>query len=303
MSETRNQRPARSTPDTRRRPRRWLRRLGVGFLLIIALWVLAAYVVLPRALRHYDHQASLAGMEMITRTGIGLPGDPLNVGVVGTRKELVTTLAAAGWSPADAVTLRSSVEIVGSVLFDRAYPDAPVSPLLYQGRQQDLAFEKAVGISADRRQHVRFWHVLDEGREGRPVWLGSASFDIGVGVSHYTGAITHAISPDVDAARDRLASDLAATGKIRETYEVTGVGPMLNGRNGEGDRYYTDGELRVSVIAAAGQAGHDPPPALPNPPLVDIKNRLWRRFRSADESLQHGAENDQPKPASPRSAH
>ena len=36
-------------------------------------------------------------------------------------------MLAAGWSPADAVTLRTGVEIVGSVLFDHAYADAPVA--------------------------------------------------------------------------------------------------------------------------------------------------------------------------------
>lgn len=263
-------------------------------MLIVATWVLAAYVVLPRALRHFDHQTALAGMDMVTRTSMGLPGDPLNVGLVGTREQLVATMTAAGWSPADAVTLRSSVEIVGSVLFDRAYPDAPVSPLLYQGRQQDLAFEKAVGTSADRRQHVRFWNVLPQGNEGRPVWLGSASFDTGVGVSHYTGAITHAISPDVDAARDQLSADLAATGKILATYEVSGVGPTINGRNGEGDRYYTDGELRVSIIAGTGQVGQNPPPALANPPLVDLKNRLWRRLKPAGQPIETAGDLDKP---------
>ncbi len=268
-------------PRAGARRRRWLRKLSIAALVTIAAWALAAYVVLPRALRHYDHQAALAGMDMVTRTGIGLPGDPLNVGIVASREELVAAMLAAGWSPADAVTLRTGVEIVGSVLFDHAYADAPVSPLFYQGRQQDLAFEQAVGKSADRRQHVRLWKVLPAGAEGRPVWLGSASFDKGVGLSHYTGAVTHTISPDVDAARNRLSADLAQALRVVETYEVTGVGATLNGRNGEGDRYYTDGELRVSVVAAAGDHGRNPPRVLPNPPLVELKNRLWRSLRPA----------------------
>lgn len=234
-----------------------------------------AYLILPFALRHYEHQSALEGFEMVTRTAEGLAGDPLNIGIVGSRAELVALMAEAGWAPADPVTLRTSIEIVGSVVFDRAYGNAPVSPLLYRGRQQDLAFEKSVGRSADRRQHVRFWNVLPSGAEGRPLWLGAASLDTGVGLSHYTGAVTHHISPDVDAMRDALSAELAATGRIVETYEVSGVGPTLNGRNGEGDRYYTDGEIRFSVIARPGETGHQPPPMLHNPPLVDLKNLLW----------------------------
>lgn len=259
----------------RRRKRSLSVRLAISVGCFILGWAAMAYLVLPFALRHYDHQASLEWVERVTCTADGIAGDPLNVGVVGSRDELVAAMTAAGWAPGDPVTLRTGIEIVGSVALDRAYRDSPVSPLFYQGRQQDLAFEKAVGRSADRRQHVRFWNALPLGDRGRIMWLGSASFDVGVGFSHYTGAVTHAISPDVDATRDELGNDLAATGRIVEVYEVTGVGLTVNGRNGGGDRYYTDGEVRVSVIAGFGEAGRQSPPVLPNPPLVDLKNTLW----------------------------
>ena len=104
------------------------------------------------------------------------------------------------------------------------------------------------------------------------------------------GAVTHAISADVAAMRDALSADLAATGTITQVYEVSGIGPTLNGRNGEGDRYYSDGEIRFSVIAGPGTSGRDPPPALPNPPLVDLKNRLWRGAAQSTSTTQAHAE-------------
>ena len=116
-----------------------------------------AYVVLPWAWTHYEHQNGLAGLPMVTRTSQDIPGDPLNVGLVGSQEDLVRAMHAAGWSPADPITLRTSLEIAGSVVLDRPYRDAPVSPLFYQGRREDLAYEKEVGSSADRRHHVRFW--------------------------------------------------------------------------------------------------------------------------------------------------
>jgi hypothetical protein len=64
---------------------------------------------------------------------------------------------AAGWYPADPVTLRTSLEIIGSVLLDRSYKDAPVSPLYFDGRREDLAFEKPEGISADRNTSGYGW--------------------------------------------------------------------------------------------------------------------------------------------------
>ena len=102
---------------------------------------------------------------------------------------------AAGWSPADPITLETSLEIAGSVLLDRPYRDAPVSPLFDQGRREDLAFGKEVGSSADQRHHVCFWKTLDSGSEGRPLWLGSVTFDRSSGLSRYTGQINHHITP------------------------------------------------------------------------------------------------------------
>jgi hypothetical protein len=67
---------------------------------------------------------------------------------------------AAGCFPADPITLRTSVETIGSVVLRRAYPDAPVSNLFYDNRREDLAFEKADGRSASRRHDDRARHFL-----------------------------------------------------------------------------------------------------------------------------------------------
>ncbi len=260
--------------------RRWSRLAIVGGS-ALALYGTLAYVVLPWAWTHHERQPALSGREMVTRTGQGIPGDPINVGLVGAREDVARAMHSAGWFPADPLTLRTSAEIVGSVVLDRPYRDAPVSNLYFDGRREDLAFEKPVGTSADRRHHVRLWDVLEQGAEGRPVWLGSVTFDAGVGLSHYTGAITHRISPDIDAEREGLMSDLAAAEMLEARYRVTGVGPTLFGRNGEGDRYRTDGEVDVGVLVQGGRP-HDGPPAMSDsPPLVALKDRLWRQLAPA----------------------
>ncbi len=111
-------------------------------------------------------------------------------GWLDSKEEVLCAMNAAGWYPADPITLRTSIEIIGSVLLDRPYRNAPVSNLYYLGRREDLAFEKPIGTSADRRNHVRFWEALKQGEEGRPVWLGSATRDMGVELSHDTGQVT-----------------------------------------------------------------------------------------------------------------
>jgi hypothetical protein len=53
--------------------------------------------------------------------------------------------------------------------------------------------------------------------------------------------------------------DLEAAGRITTLYDVTGIGPTLMGRNGGGDRYFTDGELAVGVLRRGGRSERDRP--------------------------------------------
>ena len=53
---------------------------------------LFAYVILPLAWTHYEHQPKLAAAPMVTRTAQGIPGDALNVGLVGTREDVVRAM-------------------------------------------------------------------------------------------------------------------------------------------------------------------------------------------------------------------
>jgi hypothetical protein len=252
-----------------------LERVLLALITAVLGYTAIAYIVLPALWTHHEHQKGLADLPMVTRTGQDIPGDPINVGLIGDKKEVLCAMNAAGWLPADPVTLKSSIEIAGSVLLDRAYPDAPVSNLYYLGRREDFAFEKPVGSSADRRHHVRFWKVLDQGQERRPVWLGAVTFDKGVGVSHFTGAITHHIDADIDAERDLLVADLENAGMATAKYQVTGVGMTLNGRNGGGDLYYTDGEVWILRLVEDCERRTGPVKVLPSPPATELKDEIW----------------------------
>ncbi|WP_158813639.1 LssY C-terminal domain-containing protein [Methylocapsa sp. S129] len=260
--------------DTARR-RLSLRLCASAFLLCLAAYIALAYWLAPFVWRHFEHQKAIADLPMTTFTAQGIPGDAINVGLEGSQEDVVCSMNAAGWSPADPVTFKSSLKIIGSVLFSRPYPQAPVSDLFYQGRREDLAFEKPSGKSADTRHHVRFWKVIETGDNGEPIWLGAATFDRGVGISHYTGQVTHHIAPDIDAERDLISSDLATADKVADIYETSGIGPTLNGRNGGDDRYYTDGEILFSRLAGGCQSHFDQPVVLSSPPAIEAKNRFW----------------------------
>ena len=248
---------------------------------IIVAYVVLAYVVLPALWRHHEREPGLASLPMVTRTGAGIPGDALNVGLVGSKEDILLAMHAAGWFPADPITLRTSVEIVGSVVLDRPYRDAPVSPLYYEGKKEQLAFEKPDGRSADKRHHVRFWQVLEKGTDGRPVWLGAVTFDRGVGLSRDTGQVTHHIGPDIDAERDLLMRDLREAGMVQSFFQVSGTGPTLFGRNGEGDPYYTDGEIDIANLVVNGEKQTKPPVTEPPPALIALKDQIWHGVGNA----------------------
>jgi hypothetical protein len=220
-------------------------RLALAFAAaIIGFYGVLAYFVLPLAWTHYEHQQGLSGITMVTHTRAGIPGDPINVGLVGSKADVLCAMHAAAWYPADPITLRSSIEIVGSVLLNRPYRDAPVSSLYFQDRREDLAFEKPAGTSADRRSHVRFWMVLDRGQEGRAVWLGAATFDRGVGFSRDDGQITHHIAPismpnatsspgtfaTPRSSKRSMRSPASAPPSMAITAKATPITPMVKSR-------------------------------------------------------------------------
>jgi LssY C-terminus len=238
----------------------------------IALYIFVSYLVMPATWTRIEHEPGLSKHKMLTATAQGIPGGPINVGLVGNREDVIRAFHAARWYPADPITLRTSVEIIGSVLLDRPYKTAPVSPLFFDGRREDLAFEKPEGSSADRRQHVRLWLMVASGVDARPVWLGSATFDSGVTLSRDTGQVTHRIAANIDAERDRLMAGLNDAHMVIGLYQMKGIGPTLTGRNGEGDPYYSDGEIWVARLTVGGKEAEKPAEMESPPALIQIKD-------------------------------
>ncbi|MBN3948083.1 MAG: LssY C-terminal domain-containing protein [Nostoc sp. NMS7] len=246
---------------------------------LFGLYGLLSYIVLPGLWRHYEHNPKLEHSPKTTQTAEGISGDPLNIGFVGTTAEVVQTLLAVGWYPADPITLRSSAGIAKSVLLKDSYPTAPVSNLYLWGRKQDVSFELPVGNNAKARHHVRLWQSNDLSSDHRPLWLGSATFDQSVELSHRTGQITHRIGANIDLERDNLINSIGNIHQIAQLYQVTGVGATWQGHNGGGDKYYTDGELTICVLSMNSIAQTKPLTLLPNPEPVNLKNEVWSWLR------------------------
>lgn len=237
--------------------------LRVAFVMLLA-YLAFAYVLAPLLWRtDLKRHPDLSGGPRITHTANGIPGDPVNLAIVGSDEELVRGMTAARWYPADPITLRTSLRIAVDSVFRRPDDEAPVSDLFLFGRKQDLAFEQQIGDSPRQRHHVRFWR-WDREQDGRPVWFGAATRDERVGLSHTTGQITHHIGPDVDAERDLIMQDLQHAGWAQETYYVDKFHAELQGKNGGGDPWRTDGRLGAVVLKIATNAPAAAPHSVTN---------------------------------------
>ena len=229
--------------------RRLWRRVVVPAIGLLLLYLFVAYIVVPAGWMRYTHRhPALDDVPDITHTADGIPGDPLNVALVGTEAEVKAIMAAAKWYLANPLGLRSDLEIAADTVLKRPDDRAPVSNLYLFGRKEDLAFEQPVGDNPRQRHHVRFWRAEKVAPDGRPVWVGSAVYDERVGLSRTTGQITHVTAPDIDAERDYLFKCLEKTGDLAETYYVDNFHKLRKGRNGGGDPWETDGRLCVGII-------------------------------------------------------
>jgi hypothetical protein len=214
------------------------------FTYFIITWLLLAYVILPRLYR-WVSKAFLPGYFIgRTQTGDGVLGDPVNLAIIGSEDELIRVMAAAGWKQADKLSFGSSLKMIYSAVLGASYMTAPVSSLFLFDNKQDLAFEKDVGGNPRKRHHARFWKTPEDWwlpGGYKADWLGAATFDENVGLSLFTGQITHKIDANVDKERDFVVSGLQKNAD--KTTWVKHFTSSYNSRNGGGDLIHTDGAL------------------------------------------------------------
>ena len=176
-------------------------------------------------------------------------GDPLNLVVIGESEDVFQAFLRAGWDETETIYTASALKTTLSFLFGGRYRYSPVSGLYVYGRKQDMALQK-VRESIHERNHLRLW-LAPVRFEGKPVWVGQISRDIGVRFTTKT-ITTHKIDPDVDETRDFLIQDLLYSQGLLKFALVKGVGaaPISTPRrNLTGDPYFTDGLRAVLWIS------------------------------------------------------
>lgn len=226
-------------------------------LLLIPVWAIIAYLALPRLHRMLSDLYVPDYFFGRTRTGDGLLGDPVNLGVDGSFAQLDTIMIAAGWHRADEITLSSTWGIVSSTLFRKSYPTAPVSPLFLFGRRHDVAYQQEVEGNAKQRHHVRFWHcppgwLLPGGAQTD--WLGAGTYDTDVGLSLFTLQLTHRIDENTDVERDYVVNSMTTASNDVAVQWLRDFTTGYHSRNGGGDRFITDGHLPIVNVTEVEEA-------------------------------------------------
>ena len=237
----------------------WVLALGVTY-------GLAAYIILPRAVRMGLKILQRRRVPRFTMTGDGLPGDPVNLVLTGTLQQLRSAFNSAEWSQADRLGLASSWRMAVAFVRNSPYPTAPFSTLFLFGRSQDIGFQKAIDDSPRKRHHIRFWTLAVDHAEktlgtaafwlntdrppedARVLWVGAGTRDTGISLTKLTFQVTHATDDDTNAERDFIVAELMKHRVIEDvaSYETGQHLPV-----GRLNNYITDGTVSVASLMAA----------------------------------------------------
>jgi hypothetical protein len=194
-------------------------------------------------------QNLLSGAPQRAQSKAKKPGDPLNLVVIGNSDQIVNAFKQAGWSEARKLGTKSAVGTMRAMVSDNGYQDAPVSQLYLFGRAEDLAFEKMLDTFM-KRHHLRLWRTMVTTPDGRDIWLGASTHDIGLDV--HVGVVSHAIDTNLDAERAKVGADLEAGGLVAAEHLVSRPNPLSEGKTATGGTWKTDGQLLVIELKTSG---------------------------------------------------
>jgi hypothetical protein len=205
-------------------------------------------------------------------------GDPLNLVIIESRQSPIVPFISRGWHLARQLDFASAIETARAFVFRDEFLTSPVSPLYVFNRREDFVLQKARS-TINERIHARFW-LTPYTFEGRRIWIGQVSRDIGVRLTSQTWNLTtHKIAPDVDFDRTYLLQDVVMSEFVERYGYVDGVGaaPASAPRpNLTGDPYYTDG-LRAVIFLSDETM-----------PLVDIERLSWETPSAPREEAGRG---------------
>ncbi len=175
----------------------------------------------------------------------GHAGDMVNFLILGSEATMQHVFTTAGWVRVDADVKETVLHgLIGS-LSKESYLTMPMSQLFLFGRPQDYGWARAEPISVVRsRNHLRIWKAPFQ-VNGKTLWIGAATHDIGFERDQRNNGITHKIDPDIDLERDYVEKTLSSTGLITEISHFLPDNPMKEATTATGGTFHSNGEIVI----------------------------------------------------------
>jgi hypothetical protein len=211
---------------------------------------LPAVSLIPRIEEGTDLNEKLAELPDRTYTKKGKEADVIDIVFAGSREDLEHAFTVAGWQQSKNPSGHTFFHQFYSYLSKTAYPTAPMSTQLMQGRKPDLRLEK-VFQSYEKRNHVRIWDLESTWR-GMPLWASAAVRETGATLSVRHGRFIHHVSEDLSEEQETIVRDLAAADCVDSVGWLTrpDMEPVL--RNATGEFFRTNGAVEVIRVKACG---------------------------------------------------
>jgi hypothetical protein len=178
----------------------------------------------------------------------GNPGDMVNFLVLGSEDAMKRVFVSAGWVKVDADVKDTVLHGLIESLSKESYLTMPMSPLYLFGRPQDYGWAHAEPISVVKtRNHLRIWKASFQ-VDGKTLWVGAATHDIGFERDQRNNGVTHKIDPDIDLERDYVEKTLASSGLVTEISHFLPNNPMKEAKTATGGTFHSNGQVLILKI-------------------------------------------------------
>ncbi len=158
-------------------------------------------------------------------------------------QHLIDSMKNSGWDLAELPNISTMIKSAKTAINNDSYPTAPMTPSFWNAEVHNFGFQKPTDKNSVRyRHHARFWKTNIQTQDGRSIYVGTISLD--VGIKWY---ITHRIGPDIDTERELMLSDLKRADKVNDYYKIQLVEPHL-GKNFVKDQFFTDGKSYIIYL-------------------------------------------------------
>ena len=183
----------------------------------------------------------------------GDPGDMVNFLLIGSQDAMEKVFTTSGWVKVDANVKETLLHGFLESISKESYLTMPMSPLYLFGRQQDYGWAHAEPIAVvASRNHLRIWKAPFE-INGRTLWVGAATHDVGFEKDQRNNGLTHKIDPNIDLERDFVEKTLTSTGLVAEITHVLPANPMLEAKTATGGSFHSNGQVLVLKLGESSK--------------------------------------------------